>query len=61
VIDIGFRQLFEKLPGVTGQTFDVSPLSFGVKGIEGERTLPGAADSGKANQFIARQNEIDVL
>ena len=50
-----------KLPGVTGQTFDVSPLSFGVEGIEGERTLARAAHAGKADQFVAWQNEIDVL
>ena len=50
-----------RLPSVTGQTFDVSPLSFGVEGACGERTFAGAADTGEADQLIACQNEIDVL
>ena len=50
-----------KLPGVTGQAFDVASLSFGVEGIEGEGTFTGAADTGEADQFVARQNEIDIL
>ena len=61
LIDIGLGQLTEELPGVTGETFDVAALSFGIEGIEGERAFAGAADSGEADQFIAWQNKVDVL
>ena len=56
IIDVGLGHLAEELPRKAGQTFDVAALSFGIHGIEGQRTLAGTADSGQANQFVSRQD-----
>src|SRR5262245_38356931 len=40
VVDIGFGHLTEKLPRKCRKTLDVSPLPFGKKSIECQRTLP---------------------
>jgi len=37
LVNIRLGELPEKLPSETGEAFDVPPLPFGVKGVEGER------------------------
>jgi len=36
-IDVRFFHLIEKLPGVSREAFDITPLAFGIERVEGER------------------------
>jgi hypothetical protein len=60
VVDIGLGHLAEKLPGERGQTLHVASLTLGVEGVERERTLPTAAHTGEANEFVPGENQVDV-
>lgn len=50
-IDIGSFELGEELAGVNGEGFDVTALTFGVEGIEGEGGFPGAGRAGDDGEF----------
>jgi len=56
-----FLHLFEELPGVGAQRFDVFPASLGVDRIERQRTLARAAYAGNHNHLIPRDAEADIL
>ena len=60
-IDIRLGHLAQKLTCVAGQAFDVAPLSFGEHSIERERAFAATADTGQADQLVARQDKIDIL
>src|SRR6202035_1938393 len=60
-VDVRLLHHREKLPGVSGQRFDVAPLTLGIDGIESERGLAGTRQAGEYDQSIARQVEIDIL
>ncbi len=59
-IDVGAFHLIEELAGVGGQGFDVTALSFGVDGVEGERGLAGAGKAGDDREGVARDADRDV-
>ncbi len=59
-IDIRLRHLAHELTGIVAQTLDVSPLTFGVKSVEGERRFSASRDSGKTDQFSARKGQADI-
>ena len=60
-IDIRLVHALQKLPGIGGERFDIAPLAFGVKRIEGERGFARAGESGDDDHVVARQVEIDVF
>ena len=60
-IDVGPFELMEELAGVDREAFDILPLPFGIEGVEGQRTLAGAAHARKHHEPIARQIEVHVL
>ncbi len=57
----GFLHLFEELPGVGAERFDVFSSPLGVYGIERERAFARAADTGYHNHFIARDAQADIF
>jgi hypothetical protein len=59
-IDVGFFHQLQKLPRVSRQRFDVAPLAFGIKRVEGERGFAGAGKSGDDDQLLPRQVEADA-
>ncbi len=61
IINVRFLQLVQELAGVRGKRFDVLPLAFGEKGIEGEGRLPRTARTGKNHQLVPRNIEGEVL
>ncbi len=60
-IDIGPFHLIQELPRVRRQRFDVAPLPLGVDRVEGERRLPGTAQTRDHSQGIARNLHVDIL
>ena len=60
-IHVGLAPLLEKLAGVGGQRLDVAPLAFGVDGVEGQRGLARAGQSGDDYQLVARDLHVDIL
>src|SRR5262249_49088926 len=50
----------EELARIAGKRLDVAPLSFGVKRIEGQGTLPRAAHAREDDQAVTGQVEVDV-
>ena len=59
-VDVGSRQLPEKLPGEGGQALDIPPLPFGVERVERQARLARATDAGKADKPAPRQPHRDV-
>src|SRR5262249_38122864 len=52
--------LAHELPRVARQRLDVTPLPFGVEGVEGEAALARPRDAGEDDQLVAGQVEVDV-
>ena len=52
--------LIEELPGIGGQGFDVSPLSFRVNGIERQRGFSRTAQAGDDGQTIPGNSNVDI-
>ena len=61
LIHIRLFHALQKLPRVRRQRFHVAPLAFGVHGVEDQRRLAGAGDTGDHRQLIVRNRERDVL
>src|SRR5262249_14629172 len=60
VIEVGLGKLAEKLPGIARQRLNITPLTFGIERIEGQRTLARTAHSREYDQGVAGEFEIDV-
>src|SRR5450755_2247061 len=60
-IDVRLFHFIEKLPGVSRQTLDVTPLPFGVERIERERRFARAAQTRDNNQLFSRNLEMEIL
>ena len=58
-LGLGLVELFEELPRVGGEAFDVAPLPFGVERVEGEAGFAAAGDAADRDQPAMRQIEID--
>jgi hypothetical protein len=50
-----------EMAGVRGERFDVTALALGVDGVESERGLAGAAQTGNDREGVARDFDADVL
>ena len=64
VLDAVDRRLVhavEELAGVRGEGLDVPALALGVQGVEGEGTLPGAAEAGDDHEPTGGDFEVEVL
>ena len=59
-VDVGLVHLAEELPGVRRQRLDVAALALGVDGVERQRRLARAGETGEHDQPIAGQHEVDV-
>ncbi len=59
-VDVGLFHQLQELAGVGRQRLDVAALALGVEGVEGERGLARARQSGDHGQPVARQVEADV-
>jgi hypothetical protein len=60
-LDIGILPLLEKLPGIGGEGFDITPLPLGLMGIEGESRLSGAGDAGDDDELVAGDGDVDTF
>ena len=56
-IDIGPLDLVEKLASVGGKSLHVAALAFGIDGVEGERGLARAGETGDHGKRVARNLE----
>ena len=59
-VDVGSRQLPEKLPGEGGQALDIPPLPFGVERVERQARLARATHAGKTDEPAPWQPHRDV-
>src|SRR5579862_357102 len=60
-IDIGALHLIQEWPSVSGKCLHVSPLTFRVDGVKGQRRLPGTAKSSDHRKCISRNLNVYVL
>jgi hypothetical protein len=61
MIDIRFFHLPEELAGIGREGFDITTLTFGENGIEGQGRLAGTGKPCQYNQFVTRDIDIVVL
>ena len=60
-VHVGPLHLLQKLPGIDGKAFDVLPLAFGMKRVDGQRALARPAWPGQRDQAVVWNVEIDIL
>src|ERR1044071_7469199 len=60
-IHLGLVHAVEKLPRVGAERLDVTPLAFGVEGVEDERRLAGARHARDHHQFPGGNRERQIL
>ena len=60
-IDIGLLHLAEELAGIGAQRFDVASLPLGIERVEREAGLARPREARDADQFVAWENNGDVL
>ena len=60
-IHVGLGHLRDEALGVGGERLHVTPLAFGIDGVEGEAGFARARQSGDHNQLVARNLHADVL
>src|SRR5207237_7550967 len=60
-VDVGLFHPLEELPGVGRQRLDVTPLSFRVYRVEGERRFARPADPGHHDERSRWQRQVHVL
>ena len=61
VVHVGLVQTAQKLARIGGEGLDVAALPLGEDGVEGERGLARAAETGDDDEAIARQLQVDRL
>ena len=59
-VDVGALDLVEELAGVGRERFDIAALALGVDGVEGERALAGAGETGDHGERVAGDAHVDV-
>ena len=60
-IDVGPLHSADELPCIGGQRLHVAALPFGVQGVESQRRLARAGESGYDYEFVARNLQIHVF
>ncbi len=61
VVDVRFFHQRQELTRIGGERFNVAALSFGIQRVESQRGLAGTRQPGDDNQFVARDDQVDVL
>ena len=61
LVHVRLVHLGEELAGVGRERFDITALSFRIKGVESKRGLPGTGKSGDDDQLVAWQIDLDVF
>ena len=61
LVDLRLLHALEKLPRVSGEGFDVAPLSFRVDRVEGERGFAGTGHARDDGELVVRDREREVL
>ncbi|CCK04026.1 hypothetical protein BN129_2779 [Cronobacter sakazakii 701] len=61
MIDIRLFHQRQKLPRVGGKRLDITALPFGVERVESQRRFAGTRQPGHDDQFVARNDEIDIF
>ena len=61
VFDFGRVHATEELPGVGGETFDETALTFGEESVEGECGFAGATDARNDSETLFGDGDRDVL
>ena len=59
-IDVGLGHLPQELSGIAREALHIASLPFGIERIERQRAFPRTTHTGKANQLIAWQKQVDV-
>src|SRR5262245_11836421 len=60
-INVRLFELFEELPRVSREGFDVAALALGVDRVEGQRGFAGTAQTRDDGQTVARYLQVDVF
>ena len=60
-INVGAFEIVEEVARIGRKGFDVAALSFGIKGVESQRRLSTAAQTGDHRHGVAREGDVDVL
>jgi hypothetical protein len=60
-IEIGFLQLIQKLPGISGQRLHVFPLAFSEDGVESQGAFAATGQAGDDDDLVARDIDVDAL
>ncbi len=60
-VGLGLVHLAEKLACVGRQALHIAPLTFGIEGVERQRRLAAAAQSGYDHKLVARDLHIDTF
>ena len=60
-VHVGLIHLTDEHPGIGGQGFHESSVTFGVDGIEGEGGFPGSGQPGDDDQLISGDIHVDVF
>src|SRR5205085_423875 len=58
-VHIGFIHAFEELPRVSRQRFDVTALTFGIDGVEGQRGFARTAHAGNDGELVDGNLDVD--
>ena len=61
IVHLRLGHLGDKLSGVDTQALDVAPLPLSIEGVEGERTLSRATQTGEYGVVVSRDREGDIL
>ena len=51
----------QELAGIATEALDIAPLPFGIEGVEGQRRLTGATDSGNHHKLVPRNAHVNIL
>lgn len=60
-IDVGHAGLVDQSPRIGGHRLEVTSLSLGIDGAEGQRGLPGAGDSREHHERVTRDGNVHLF
>ena len=60
-VHIRFLHLPQKLPGIRGQTFHITPLSFRINGVKGQGAFPGTGKPRQDHKFISGNIHVEAF
>ena len=60
-VAVGFVHDAEKHASIRRERLDITALTLGIDGVEGERGLAGAGEAGNDDELVARNVDVDVF